>query len=108
MSLFLYFSLLFLIFIQIYTDLPDDLLRREPRWFHLIRRLLFEFYTCHADAVPRGLANNFPFGVIVRVQSLEARLLSLINELCHTMHLPASPLSNFLGYCFLIFLPVDR
>jgi hypothetical protein len=31
----------------------------------------------------------------MRVQTLEERLLSLINELCHTMHLPASPLSLF-------------
>jgi hypothetical protein len=78
-----------------FTDLPDGLLRHERRWFHFIRRLLFEFYNCHADVVRRGLTNNFPFGVIMRVQTLEERLLSLINELCHTMHLPASPLSLF-------------
>lgn len=85
-----------------FTDLPDDLLRQDRRWYRLIRRLLLEFYTCHGDAVPRGIANNFPFGTIVRVQTLEERLLSLMDELCRTMHLPVS-FPFFLSLYYLIF-----
>ena len=75
---------------QMYLDLPDDVLRHAREWYYVVRHVVLEYYICHADALGFGVANTFPFGTILRIRTLDARLLSLMEGICQSMLLPVT------------------
>lgn len=79
-----------------YLDLPDGVLRHAREWYFVVRRLTSAYHICHADALDFQVANTFPFGSNFRIRALDARLLSCMEEICQSMHLPVTfSLSNY-------------